>query len=38
LIAGKGHETGQLVQGQILPFSDQEAAASALLARGGTLD
>jgi len=38
LIAGKGHETGQLVMGQVLPFSDQEAAASALLARGGTLD
>ena len=38
LIAGKGHETGQLVNGEILPFSDQETAAAALLARGGTLD
>jgi UDP-N-acetylmuramoyl-L-alanyl-D-glutamate--2,6-diaminopimelate ligase len=38
LIAGKGHETGQLVNGTILPFSDQETAAQALLARGGTLD
>lgn len=38
LIAGKGHETGQLVNGTILPFSDQETAARALLARGGHLD
>jgi UDP-N-acetylmuramoyl-L-alanyl-D-glutamate--2,6-diaminopimelate ligase len=38
LIAGKGHETGQLVNGTVLPFSDQETAAAALLARGGTLD
>jgi UDP-N-acetylmuramoyl-L-alanyl-D-glutamate--2,6-diaminopimelate ligase len=38
LIAGKGHETGQLVKGQILPFSDQEEAARALLAGGGHLD
>jgi UDP-N-acetylmuramoyl-L-alanyl-D-glutamate--2,6-diaminopimelate ligase len=38
LIAGKGHETGQLVNGTVLPFSDQETAAEALLARGGTLD
>jgi UDP-N-acetylmuramoyl-L-alanyl-D-glutamate--2,6-diaminopimelate ligase len=38
LIAGKGHETGQLVNGQVLPFSDQEAAAAALLARGGRRD
>jgi UDP-N-acetylmuramoyl-L-alanyl-D-glutamate--2,6-diaminopimelate ligase len=38
LIAGKGHETGQLVMGQVLPFSDQESAAAALLARGGSLD
>ncbi len=38
LIAGKGHETGQLVNGTILPFSDQDTAAAALLARGGRLD
>ena len=38
LIAGKGHETGQLVNGTTLPFSDQETAATALLARGGALD
>src|SRR6185437_9410305 len=30
LIAGKGHETGQLIGGQILPFSDHEAVAAAL--------
>jgi UDP-N-acetylmuramoyl-L-alanyl-D-glutamate--2,6-diaminopimelate ligase len=38
LIAGKGHETGQLVKGSILPFSDQESAKEALLAQGGQLD
>jgi UDP-N-acetylmuramoyl-L-alanyl-D-glutamate--2,6-diaminopimelate ligase len=30
LIAGKGHETGQIVGDQTLPFSDHEAVASAL--------
>ncbi|MEO0983218.1 MAG: UDP-N-acetylmuramoyl-L-alanyl-D-glutamate--2,6-diaminopimelate ligase [Pseudomonadota bacterium] len=30
LIAGKGHETGQIVGDQVLPFSDQETAAAAL--------
>jgi UDP-N-acetylmuramoyl-L-alanyl-D-glutamate--2,6-diaminopimelate ligase len=30
LIAGKGHETGQLVAGKTLPFSDHEAVAKAL--------
>jgi UDP-N-acetylmuramoyl-L-alanyl-D-glutamate--2,6-diaminopimelate ligase len=33
LIAGKGHETGQIVGGQTLPFSDHEAVASALSSR-----
>jgi UDP-N-acetylmuramoyl-L-alanyl-D-glutamate--2,6-diaminopimelate ligase len=33
LIAGKGHETGQIVGGNILPFSDHEAVASALAPR-----
>lgn len=37
LIAGKGHETGQIIGTQVLPFSDQEAARAALLARGGSL-
>ncbi len=30
LIAGKGHETGQIVGDRVLPFSDHEAVASAL--------
>ena len=30
LIAGKGHETGQIIGDRILPFSDHEAVASAL--------
>jgi UDP-N-acetylmuramoyl-L-alanyl-D-glutamate--2,6-diaminopimelate ligase len=30
LIAGKGHETGQLVKGVTLPFSDQDVARSVL--------
>jgi len=33
LIAGKGHETGQIVGGRTLPFSDHEAAAAALTSR-----
>jgi UDP-N-acetylmuramoyl-L-alanyl-D-glutamate--2,6-diaminopimelate ligase len=33
LIAGKGHETGQIVGDQVLPFSDHEAVAAALAAR-----
>lgn len=37
LIAGKGHETGQIVGREVLPFSDQESARDALQARGGTL-
>ena len=30
LIAGKGHETGQIVGAKVLPFSDQDTAAQAL--------
>jgi len=30
VIAGKGHETGQIVGNQTLPFSDHEAAEAAL--------
>jgi UDP-N-acetylmuramoyl-L-alanyl-D-glutamate--2,6-diaminopimelate ligase len=33
LIAGKGHETGQIVGNQTLPFSDHEAVAAALARR-----
>jgi UDP-N-acetylmuramoyl-L-alanyl-D-glutamate--2,6-diaminopimelate ligase len=34
LIAGKGHETGQIVGGETLPFSDAEAARAALAEPG----
>ena len=30
VIAGKGHETGQIVGDTVLPFSDHEAARNAL--------
>ncbi len=30
LIAGKGHETGQIIGDKVLPFSDHEAAIAAL--------
>ncbi len=30
LVAGKGHETGQIVGNTVIPFSDHEAVASAL--------
>ena len=30
LVAGKGHETGQIIGKQTLPFSDHEAVATAL--------
>jgi len=30
LIAGKGHETGQIVGGTVIPFSDHDAVAAAL--------
>jgi UDP-N-acetylmuramoyl-L-alanyl-D-glutamate--2,6-diaminopimelate ligase len=33
LIAGKGHETGQIVGDRILPFSDHDAVATALQGR-----
>jgi UDP-N-acetylmuramoyl-L-alanyl-D-glutamate--2,6-diaminopimelate ligase len=33
LIAGKGHETGQIIGDRTLPFSDHEAAAAALASR-----
>jgi UDP-N-acetylmuramoyl-L-alanyl-D-glutamate--2,6-diaminopimelate ligase len=34
LIAGKGHETGQIVGKQVFPFSDHEAVAAALAGGG----
>jgi UDP-N-acetylmuramoyl-L-alanyl-D-glutamate--2,6-diaminopimelate ligase len=30
VIAGKGHETGQIVGGQVLPFDDREIARTAI--------
>jgi UDP-N-acetylmuramoyl-L-alanyl-D-glutamate--2,6-diaminopimelate ligase len=37
IIAGKGHETGQIVMDKVLPFSDQETAIDYLNANGGTI-
>lgn len=31
LVAGKGHETGQIIGNEVLPFSDHEAVKSALM-------
>ena len=36
LIAGKGHETGQIVGNKVLPFSDQETAREAIAAASRT--
>jgi len=35
IIAGKGHETGQYIKGEVFPFSDREQAIAAALALGG---
>jgi UDP-N-acetylmuramoyl-L-alanyl-D-glutamate--2,6-diaminopimelate ligase len=35
VLAGKGHETGQYVKGEVHPFSDREQAIEAALALGG---
>jgi len=35
VIAGKGHETGQYVKGDVLPFSDREQAIADAVALGG---
>jgi UDP-N-acetylmuramoyl-L-alanyl-D-glutamate--2,6-diaminopimelate ligase len=35
IIAGKGHETGQYVKGEVLPFSDREQAIADARALGG---
>jgi UDP-N-acetylmuramoyl-L-alanyl-D-glutamate--2,6-diaminopimelate ligase len=35
LIAGKGHETGQIVGDQVLPFDDAEQARASVTALDG---
>jgi UDP-N-acetylmuramoyl-L-alanyl-D-glutamate--2,6-diaminopimelate ligase len=35
ILAGKGHETGQYIKGEIFPFSDRDQAIEAALALGG---
>ena len=35
LVAGKGHETGQYVEGTVLPFDDAEVTAAALARHAG---
>jgi UDP-N-acetylmuramoyl-L-alanyl-D-glutamate--2,6-diaminopimelate ligase len=35
VLAGKGHETGQYVMGEVLPFSDRDQAIEAATALGG---
>ena len=35
LVAGKGHETGQYVGFQVLPFSDHQVVAEALAGEAG---
>jgi UDP-N-acetylmuramoyl-L-alanyl-D-glutamate--2,6-diaminopimelate ligase len=37
LIAGKGHETGQVIGDDVLPFDDLEQASVAVAALGGML-
>lgn len=37
VIAGKGHETGQIVGETVIPFSDHDEARAALRAAGGTV-
>jgi len=36
VIAGKGHETGQYIKGEVHPFSDREQAIAAALLLGGS--
>ena len=35
VIAGKGHETGQYINGTVIPFSDRDEAIKAAVANGG---
>lgn len=38
LVAGKGHETGQIIGKTVIPFSDHEAVAAALATARGVAD
>ena len=38
LVLGKGHETGQEVRGDVLPFDDRTVAREILAARSGSAD
>ncbi len=38
IIAGKGHEPGQIIGGQTLPFDDREVAREVLRQTGGRID
>ena len=38
VVAGKGHETGQYVDGSVLPFDDRQVTAAALAARAPALE
>jgi len=35
ILAGKGHETGQYIKGEVFPFSDRDQAIEAAVALGG---
>jgi UDP-N-acetylmuramoyl-L-alanyl-D-glutamate--2,6-diaminopimelate ligase len=37
LVAGKGHETGQVIKGNIYPFDDVEQASIAVAALDGVI-
>ena len=38
IVAGKGHEEGQIVGGETLPFSDHQVVRDALALNGGSVE